>query len=146
MENAMTTKNLMLDWFGDDEAVVWINGVACGMLHVATGNAAAIQELKSLDSNMSRQLQFDDEDETRDQAYELMRDALAPGKKTGSYFEGVGINAKEKDGSCVVQVGRLAMRVVDWWKGDPIRVVEITASGIADARGPEAASSPDAGI
>ena len=96
----------------------------------------------------ARQLRFDpNDDAVRERAYELMGDALAPGEKTGSTYEQVGINEKEKDGSCVIQVGRLSMRVVDWWEDDPITVVAIIpASGIADARGPEAASSPDAGV
>jgi hypothetical protein len=91
-----------------------------------------------------------DEDDTRDRAYELMGDALAPGEKTGGCYEQVLIGPQQKNGSCLVQIGRLCLRVVDWWEEAPLTVVALESArlptGIADARGPEVASNPDYGI
>jgi len=98
---------------------------------------------------MSTQLRFDpDDDDVRDTAYELMGVALTT-PPSASGYRYVLIGDPEKDGSCIVWIGRLAMRVVDWWEDDLNTVVGDTISretGIADARGPEAASNPDAGI
>lgn len=64
-------------------------------------------------------------DDARDYAYGLMGGALAEGPKTGSIYEQVMIGERERDGSCVVQVGRLALRVVDWWEAEPLVVENI---------------------